>query len=132
MATSTNYSLLEYVWSEWRKKSGKPIRKGYVEFVQLNNKASKENGKIHITPFPYYFVIFVFCFKMGLLNPECCPIVYCIELIQIHFYFIYNVRHQRRFKYFVSRTFKLKRCHRFGSMVTRCNGGGHCLIYLLQ
>ena len=46
MATSTNYSELEYIWTQWHAEAGKPIRKQYIEFVALNNKAAVLNGKI--------------------------------------------------------------------------------------
>lgn len=44
MATSTNYSELEYVWVQWRNVAGRTVRKQYLEFVDLNNKAAKANG----------------------------------------------------------------------------------------
>ncbi|KAK4008639.1 hypothetical protein OUZ56_013772 [Daphnia magna] len=44
MATSTDYNELEYVWTKWREAAGKPIRKQYLEFVALNNKAANLNG----------------------------------------------------------------------------------------
>lgn len=44
MATSTDYNELEYVWTKWREAAGKPIRKQYLEFVALNNKAADLNG----------------------------------------------------------------------------------------
>jgi peptidyl-dipeptidase A len=45
MATSTNYTELEYVWTQWREEAGKPVRQQYIEFVALNNKAATLNGK---------------------------------------------------------------------------------------
>ena len=45
MATSTNYDELEYVWSEWRNAAGRTVRKQYIEYVDLNNKAAKANGR---------------------------------------------------------------------------------------
>ena len=44
MATSTDYDELEYVWTEWRNAAGRPIRKNYTDFVELNNRAAKLNG----------------------------------------------------------------------------------------
>ena len=44
MATSTDYEELEYIWTEWHKEAGKPIREQYLEFVSLNNKAAVLNG----------------------------------------------------------------------------------------
>jgi len=44
MATSTDYDELEYVWVEWRNAAGRTVRKQYLEFVDLNNKAAQANS----------------------------------------------------------------------------------------
>lgn len=44
MATSTDYKELEYVWTEWHKQAGRPIRNQYLEFIALNNKAAEIQG----------------------------------------------------------------------------------------
>ena len=43
MATSTDYDELEYVWVEWRNAAGRTVRKQYLDFVGLNNKAAQAN-----------------------------------------------------------------------------------------
>lgn len=44
LAESQNYDELEYVWTQWREKSGKLMRSGYKKYIELNNKAAMLNG----------------------------------------------------------------------------------------
>lgn len=44
MAHSRDYDTLTYYWKLWHDKTGKLMRKNYVEYVKLMNKAGKENG----------------------------------------------------------------------------------------
>uniref|UniRef100_A0A1L8DQS2 Angiotensin-converting enzyme n=1 Tax=Nyssomyia neivai TaxID=330878 RepID=A0A1L8DQS2_9DIPT len=44
MAKSTNYDELEYVWKEWREKSGKLMRDDFRTYIDLSNRAARENG----------------------------------------------------------------------------------------
>lgn len=45
MADSRNEDELKYTWVQWRNVAAKPIRQKYLDFVALNNKAAKANGK---------------------------------------------------------------------------------------
>lgn len=45
LASSTDYDELEWVWTQWREKSGKNMRDGYKKYIELNNKAATLNGK---------------------------------------------------------------------------------------
>lgn len=45
MSSSHDYKQLEYVWTQWREKSGKLMRNGYKKYIELNNKAATLNGK---------------------------------------------------------------------------------------
>lgn len=44
MASSTNWDELKYVWEEWRDNTGKLMRKDFVRFVELSNKAATLDG----------------------------------------------------------------------------------------
>ncbi|XP_028823415.1 angiotensin-converting enzyme isoform X2 [Denticeps clupeoides] len=44
MATSRSYRKLLLAWEGWHNASGMPLRALYPEFVQLSNKASREDG----------------------------------------------------------------------------------------
>uniref|UniRef100_A0A7G3ADB7 Angiotensin-converting enzyme n=1 Tax=Lutzomyia longipalpis TaxID=7200 RepID=A0A7G3ADB7_LUTLO len=44
MAESTDYDELEYVWKEWREKSGKLMRSDYRTYIDLSNRAATMNG----------------------------------------------------------------------------------------
>jgi peptidyl-dipeptidase A len=48
LAESTNYDELNYVWSEWRKVASRPMVHDYEQYVELNNKVAKANGKLTI------------------------------------------------------------------------------------
>ena len=41
-ATSTNESLLKDIWIKWRDQTGKEIRKHFIDYIRLGNKAAKE------------------------------------------------------------------------------------------
>ncbi|KAM7313591.1 angiotensin-converting enzyme-like [Ixodes scapularis] len=41
---SRNYDELLYVWNEWRKVAGKPVKAKYFRYVELQNEAAKLNG----------------------------------------------------------------------------------------
>ncbi|KAH9413078.1 hypothetical protein DERP_006764 [Dermatophagoides pteronyssinus] len=43
-ATSTNESLLKDIWIKWRDVTGKKMRKHFVDYVYLGNKAAKSLG----------------------------------------------------------------------------------------
>ncbi|KAH9506446.1 hypothetical protein DERF_011179 [Dermatophagoides farinae] len=43
-ATSTNESLLKDIWIKWRDQTGKEIRKHFINYIRLGNKAAKELG----------------------------------------------------------------------------------------
>lgn len=45
MAHSRNYDELQYIWSEWRKKSGPPLKNKFMRYVQLANQAAIQTGK---------------------------------------------------------------------------------------
>lgn len=45
LSSSQNYDELEWVWIQWREKSGKNMRDGYRKYIELNNKAAKLNGE---------------------------------------------------------------------------------------
>ncbi|XP_015596207.1 angiotensin-converting enzyme [Cephus cinctus] len=44
MAQSHNWEELQYVWTEWRRRSGAPMRELYQQLVQLNNEAARLNN----------------------------------------------------------------------------------------
>ena len=44
IAESRDSEELLYVWEEWRKSVGPPLRDLYTEFVKLNNIGAKDNG----------------------------------------------------------------------------------------
>ncbi|KAL2720191.1 angiotensin-converting enzyme isoform X1 [Vespula squamosa] len=44
MAKSRNWDELQYVWTEWRRRSGTPMRDLYQQLVTLNNEAAKLNN----------------------------------------------------------------------------------------
>ncbi|CAG2064501.1 unnamed protein product, partial [Timema podura] len=43
MARSRDWDELQYVWAEWRRKSGQKIRDLYEQLVELSNQAAKLN-----------------------------------------------------------------------------------------
>lgn len=44
MAKSRNWDELQYVWTEWRRRSGMRIKDLYQQLVTLNNEAAKLNS----------------------------------------------------------------------------------------
>lgn len=46
MAKSRNWDELQYVWTEWRRRSGMRIKDLYQQLVTLNNEAAKLNSMI--------------------------------------------------------------------------------------
>uniref|UniRef100_A0A1B0D1L8 Angiotensin-converting enzyme n=1 Tax=Phlebotomus papatasi TaxID=29031 RepID=A0A1B0D1L8_PHLPP len=44
MAESRDYDELQYIWTEWREKSGKLMREDYKEYVRLINLMAEMNG----------------------------------------------------------------------------------------
>lgn len=44
LADSINFDELEYVWTQWHDKSGKPMREDYGQYVELMNEAANRNG----------------------------------------------------------------------------------------
>lgn len=60
MATSQNYEELEYVWAEWRKKTGDLMKDDYVTYVDLMNKAATENGILLEGVFLFYGLLISF------------------------------------------------------------------------
>lgn len=45
MAKSRNWDELQYVWTEWRRKTGQNIKELYEQMVALSNEAAKLNSK---------------------------------------------------------------------------------------
>jgi len=43
-STGGSYEEMQYLWEEWRDKSGKLMREQYKTYVELNNKAANLNG----------------------------------------------------------------------------------------
>lgn len=41
---SRNYKELLHVWNEWRKVTGKPMKRKFLRYVKLQNEAAKLNG----------------------------------------------------------------------------------------
>lgn len=44
MAKSRDWDELQYVWTEWRRRSGTPIKDLYQQLVTLNNDAARLNS----------------------------------------------------------------------------------------
>lgn len=49
MAKSRNWDELQYVWTEWRRRSGMRIKDLYQQLVTLNNEAAKLNSMNKLT-----------------------------------------------------------------------------------
>lgn len=58
LASSTNFDEQKYVWEQWHEKSGKLMRTDYKTYIDLMNKAAKENGKL-ISMLRIYFNSFL-------------------------------------------------------------------------
>lgn len=48
MSKSDNFDELQWVWEQWHEKSGKGMRNGYKKYVDLHNKAAKEDGNFFL------------------------------------------------------------------------------------
>lgn len=48
MAKSRNWDELQYVWAEWRRRSGMRIKDLYQQLVMLNNEAARLNSMFAI------------------------------------------------------------------------------------
>lgn len=46
MAKSRDWDELQYVWTEWRRRSGMPIKDLYQQLVTLNNDAARLNSTL--------------------------------------------------------------------------------------
>ncbi|XP_049283959.1 angiotensin-converting enzyme-like [Anopheles funestus] len=44
MAKSENYDELEYVWREWRSSTGRKMKRDYMDYVELMNRAAHLGG----------------------------------------------------------------------------------------
>lgn len=45
MARSRDWDELQWVWTEWRRRSGSQIKELYQQLVDLNNEAARINSK---------------------------------------------------------------------------------------
>ena len=45
MAKSRDWDELQWVWTEWRRKSGKPMRDLFEQLADLTNESAKYNSK---------------------------------------------------------------------------------------
>jgi Angiotensin-converting enzyme len=45
MAKSRDWDELQWVWTEWRRKSGKPMRDLFEQLADLTNDAAKYNSE---------------------------------------------------------------------------------------
>lgn len=45
MARSRDWDELQYVWTEWRRRSGMRIKDLYQQLVTLNNEAARLNSR---------------------------------------------------------------------------------------
>lgn len=48
MAKSQDWDELQYVWTEWRRRSGAPIKDLYQQLVTLNHEAARLNSMFDI------------------------------------------------------------------------------------
>lgn len=48
MAKSRDWDELTWVWTEWRRKAGKPMRDLFEQLADLSNDAAKYNSKFYI------------------------------------------------------------------------------------
>lgn len=44
MATSQNYSELEYTWTMWHDSTGPTMKPLYKKYIEISNEAAKLNG----------------------------------------------------------------------------------------
>lgn len=45
MARSRDWDELQWIWLEWRRRSGSQIKELYQQLVDLNNEAARMNSK---------------------------------------------------------------------------------------
>lgn len=45
MAKSRDWDELQWIWVEWRRRSGSQIRELYNQLIHLNNDAARLNSK---------------------------------------------------------------------------------------
>lgn len=50
MAHSRDWDELQWIWLEWRRRSGAQMKDLYRQLVQLNNDAARLNSKINYLP----------------------------------------------------------------------------------
>lgn len=48
MAKSRDWDELTWVWTEWRKKAGLPIRDLFEQLADLTNEAAKHNSECYL------------------------------------------------------------------------------------
>lgn len=48
MAKSRDWEELTWVWTEWRRKSGRPMRDLFEQLADLTNEAAKYNSKCQV------------------------------------------------------------------------------------
>lgn len=53
MAKSRDWDELTWVWTEWRRKSARPMRDLFEQLADLTNDAAKYNSKLLKTYFNY-------------------------------------------------------------------------------
>jgi hypothetical protein len=46
MAKSRDWDELTWVWTEWRRKAGRPMRDLFEQLVDITNEAARYNSKI--------------------------------------------------------------------------------------
>lgn len=46
MAKSRDWDELTWVWTEWRKKAGLPLRDLFEQLADLTNEAAKHNSEL--------------------------------------------------------------------------------------
>lgn len=51
MASSRNYKQLLFVWDEWHKAAGVPLKSLFKDFVEVSNRASQADGKNFLLTF---------------------------------------------------------------------------------
>lgn len=56
MAKSRDWDELTWVWTEWRRKAGKPVRDLYDQLVELTNESANYNSEhTLLKPFKFCF-----------------------------------------------------------------------------
>lgn len=63
MAKSRDWDELQYVWTEWRRKSGRNMRELFEQMVDLTNDGAKYNSKFYTT---LTHIVFKFIFNFFL------------------------------------------------------------------